>query len=130
MFRMTTVWRLGMVVTGARAASAQTMQRFEVGPVLRVDRVTEAQAVSVMPVLGIVGSARLATFWRIEGEITQADRHEFGFNREGISETFAPPNAEARFQTEAILNCSVTSYRYDEAAGRLVLGEAGRTFWR
>jgi hypothetical protein len=79
--------------TRARAASAQTVHRFEVGPVLRVERVSEAEAVSVMPVLGIVGSARLSKFWGLEGEITQADRHEFGFSREGISETFAPPNS-------------------------------------
>lgn len=72
---------------------SRTMHRFEVGPVLRLERVTEDQAVSVMPVFGIVGSARLSKFWGIEGEITQANGHEFGFSREGLSETFAPENS-------------------------------------
>jgi 2,3-bisphosphoglycerate-dependent phosphoglycerate mutase len=47
-----------------------------------------------------------------------------------VLERWSYEEAEERFRTEAILNCSVTSYRYDEAARRLVLGEAGRTFWK
>lgn len=91
---MIKLWLMGMLfVTCARAASAQTVPRFEAGPVFRVDRVTEDRAVGLVPVVGIVGSARLSRFWGIEGEITQADRHQFGFSREDISETFAPPNS-------------------------------------
>lgn len=47
-----------------------------------------------------------------------------------VLERWTYEEAEERFRTEQILNCSVTSYRYDEAARRLVLGEAGRTFWK
>jgi broad specificity phosphatase PhoE len=47
-----------------------------------------------------------------------------------VLERWTYKEAEERFRTEAIQNCSVTSYRYDEAARRLVLGETGRTFWK
>jgi 2,3-bisphosphoglycerate-dependent phosphoglycerate mutase len=47
-----------------------------------------------------------------------------------VLERWTYEEAEERFRTEQIRNCSVTSYRYDEAARRLVMGEAGRTFWK
>lgn len=47
-----------------------------------------------------------------------------------VLERWTYEEAESRFRTEAILNCSVTSYRYDEGARRLVLEQAGQTFWR
>ena len=47
-----------------------------------------------------------------------------------VLERWTYEEAEERFRTEQILNCSVASYRYDGAACRLLLREAGRTFWK
>ena len=47
-----------------------------------------------------------------------------------VLERWTYEEAEERFRTEQILNCSVRSYRYDGAACRLLLREAGRTFWK
>jgi len=47
-----------------------------------------------------------------------------------VLEGWTYEEAERRFSTEAIRNCSVTSYLYDEAARRLALGDAGQVFWK
>ena len=47
-----------------------------------------------------------------------------------VLERWTYEEAEERFRTEAILNCSVTSYRYDDAVGRLALEGAGKVFWK
>jgi broad specificity phosphatase PhoE len=47
-----------------------------------------------------------------------------------VLERWTYEEAEERFRTEAIRNCSVTWYRRDETSGRLALGEAGRVFWK
>jgi len=46
-----------------------------------------------------------------------------------VLERWTYEEAERRFRTEKIPNCSVTSYGYEEAAGRLVLGDSARVFW-
>ena len=46
-----------------------------------------------------------------------------------VLEGWTYEEAERRFLTEKIFNCSVTSYSYDEAAHRLALREAGKVFW-
>lgn len=47
-----------------------------------------------------------------------------------VLERWTYEEAEERFRTESIRNCSVTSYRYDDAARRLALEDAGRVFWK
>lgn len=47
-----------------------------------------------------------------------------------VLESWTYEEAERRFRTEKIPNCSVTSYRYDEAARRLALGDSSRVFWK
>jgi 2,3-bisphosphoglycerate-dependent phosphoglycerate mutase len=46
-----------------------------------------------------------------------------------VLERWTYAEAEQRFRTETNPNCSVTWYERDDAAGRLVLREAGRVFW-
>jgi broad specificity phosphatase PhoE len=46
-----------------------------------------------------------------------------------VLERWTYEEAERRFQTESNPNCAVTSYAYDEAAGRLLLGHRARVFY-
>jgi broad specificity phosphatase PhoE len=46
-----------------------------------------------------------------------------------VLEGWTYEEADRRFSTEPMPNCAVTSYRFDEAARRLQLGDAGRIFW-
>lgn len=47
-----------------------------------------------------------------------------------VLERWTYEEAERRFKTEVNPNCSVTSYRYDEASKRLRLEEAARVYWQ
>ena len=47
-----------------------------------------------------------------------------------VLEGWTYAEADRRFNTEPQPNCAVTSYRLDESARRLQLGEAGRVFWK
>src|SRR4026209_2248792 len=82
-----------MVLTVPALASAQTASRFEIGPFVRMDKVSVEGVSERMPVFGVAAAARLAKTGGLEGEITRADGPEFEHSREGISETFAPPGA-------------------------------------
>jgi broad specificity phosphatase PhoE len=46
-----------------------------------------------------------------------------------VLEGWTYEEANRRFNTEPMPNCAVTSYRFDETARRLQLGEAARVFW-
>jgi 2,3-bisphosphoglycerate-dependent phosphoglycerate mutase len=46
-----------------------------------------------------------------------------------VLERWTYEEAERRFQTESNPNCAVTSYAYDETAGRLLLGDRARVFY-
>jgi broad specificity phosphatase PhoE len=46
-----------------------------------------------------------------------------------VLERWTYEEAERRFNAESIQNCSVTSYRFDPAAGRLLPGEVARVHW-
>jgi len=46
-----------------------------------------------------------------------------------VLEGWTYEEANRRFNTEPMPNCAVTSYRFDETARRLQLGDAGRVFW-
>lgn len=47
-----------------------------------------------------------------------------------VLERWTHEEAEERFKTEWIPNCSVTSYRLDEPTNRLTLREASSVFWK
>lgn len=47
-----------------------------------------------------------------------------------VLERWTYQEAEERFRTETNQNCSVTSYHYDDTAGRLQLQDAGKVFWK
>lgn len=82
-----------IVMTVPTLASAQTASRFEIGPVVRMDKVSVEGVSQSMPVFGVAVTARLSKTWGLEGEFTRADGPEFEHSREGISETFAPEGA-------------------------------------
>jgi hypothetical protein len=82
-----------MVAAVPTVAAAQTPARFEVGPVVRTDKVSVDGVSRSMPVLGVAATARLSKTWGLEGEFTRADGGEFEHSYEGISETFAPEGA-------------------------------------
>jgi hypothetical protein len=83
-----------LVLGRVAAASAQTPPRFDIGPVVRIDRVmVEAGVTSTMPLFGAAGSARLAKGWALEGEITQAHGSEFSRTYDGTFVSFAAPNS-------------------------------------
>lgn len=46
-----------------------------------------------------------------------------------VLERWTYQEAEHRFRTESIRNCSVTWYQHEAEAGRLVLQEAGQVWW-
>ena len=46
-----------------------------------------------------------------------------------VLEGWTYEEAEERFRTEAIRNCSVTSYRLDKPTNRLALVKAGEVVW-
>ena len=46
-----------------------------------------------------------------------------------VLERWTYEEAERRFSTESNANCSVTAYRFNEASGRLELGDCARVFW-
>lgn len=46
-----------------------------------------------------------------------------------VLERWTYEEAERRFQTESNPNCAVTSYAYDQTAGRLLLGDRARVFY-
>lgn len=46
-----------------------------------------------------------------------------------VLEGWTYEEADRRFNTEPMLNCAVTSYRFDHSAGRLQLDDAARVFW-
>jgi hypothetical protein len=89
---------MALIVGAVPMAFAQTSSRFEVASVARVDRVSvggsEGGSIhSVMPVFGVVVTARLWKTWGIEGEITQAQGHEFGSFRDAALVSFAATGA-------------------------------------
>jgi hypothetical protein len=74
-------------------ASAQLAPRFDVGPVVRADKVmVESGLGAVVPVFGLMASARLSRTWGVEGEVTGA-RGDFSRSYEGWFVSFAPPNS-------------------------------------
>jgi hypothetical protein len=89
------LWKAAVFVLASVAvASAQTQPRFEIGPVARVDKVSiEGGVERVVPVLGAAGSIRLTKHWALEGELTQAGPGEFARSYEGVSISYAPPDA-------------------------------------
>ena len=46
-----------------------------------------------------------------------------------VLERWTYEEAERRFRTESISNCSVTSYRFSGETGRLELGDCARVLW-
>jgi hypothetical protein len=84
-----------IVLAVPAVATAQTRNRFDVGPVARAERVTVGEKTQVMPVFGFAASARLSKTWGLEAEITQVNGREFSRSRDGISETFAPAGSTA-----------------------------------
>ena len=91
---MRTFWvTMALVLGSVPVAFAQPSPRFDVGPVVRVDRVmVESGLRTVMPVVGLVGSARFSKIWGMEGEITQASG-SFSRSYEGWFVSYAPPNS-------------------------------------
>ncbi|MEO7271580.1 MAG: histidine phosphatase family protein [Vicinamibacterales bacterium] len=47
-----------------------------------------------------------------------------------VLEGWTYEEAEQRFRTESIWNCSVTTYRRDDGSGRLLLSESARVYWK
>ncbi len=91
---MRTFWVTTALVLGSvPVAFAQPSPRFDVGPVVRADRVmVESGLTTVMPVIGLVGSVRFSKTWGMEGEITQASG-SFSRSYEGWFVSYAPPNS-------------------------------------
>ena len=59
---------IALVLRLVPVAFAQPSPRFDVGPVVRVDRVmVESGLHGVMPVIGLVGSARFSNTWGVRG---------------------------------------------------------------
>ena len=76
---LTALLLLGFV-TGA---SSQTAGRFEIGPVVRLDRYfIEGDVTGRSPVAGAVGSFKLSNTFSVETEVTQASSR-FERSREG-----------------------------------------------
>jgi len=100
-------------IGAATSASAQLLPRFDIGPVVRADKVTVQGEVSrTMPVFGVAGSIRLSKTWGVEGEVTQAGGAEFARSREAIFETFAPEGASiAEIERLGVLGRERMTYR-------------------
>jgi hypothetical protein len=85
---------VAFIVVAVPSASAQTSSRFEVAPTVRGDRVElKGRLHTIMPVFGVVVSARPWKTWGIEAEITRAQGREFGSSRDAILQSFAPAGA-------------------------------------
>jgi hypothetical protein len=85
---------VALIVGSMPLASAQTSSRFEIAPIVRADRVElKGRLHTIMPVVGMVVSARQWKTWGIEGEITRPQGRELGSSREAILQSFAPAGA-------------------------------------
>jgi hypothetical protein len=90
---MRTLWVTTALVLGSVPAASGQSPRFDIGPVVRVDKVmVESGLDGVMPVIGVVASARLSKTWGVEAEITRASG-DFSRSYEGWFVSFAPPNS-------------------------------------
>ena len=100
-------------IGAATTVSAQTLPRVDIGPVVRVDKVTVQRGVSrTMPVFGVAASIRLSETWGVEGEVTQAGGGEFARSRDAISETFAPAGSSiAEIERLGVLARERMTYR-------------------
>ena len=68
-----TLLAASIVLAAVNSASGQTASRFEVGPVLRLDKVfIEGDASGSTPVAGAVATFKLSRTYAVEAEITQA----------------------------------------------------------
>lgn len=91
---MRTLWvTIALVLGSVPFAFGQPSPRFDVGPVVRFDRVmVESGLKTVMPVIGLVGSVRFSKIWGMEGEITRASG-DFSRSYEGWFVSYAPANS-------------------------------------
>ena len=64
-----------LLLLGAGTAAAQSLSRFTVGPVTRVDRIwIDGQTEGTTPVAGVAASVRISKAIAVEGELTGAAR--------------------------------------------------------
>jgi len=72
----------------AAIAAGQSIRRFELGPVLRVDTVHVEEESDPTAIAGVAGTFRISNTYGIEGELTEAARR-FERSWEGESRTYA-----------------------------------------
>lgn len=105
-----------LVLGSAHAAMAQPAQRFNVGPVVRTDRVTiEGAATGTTPVAGVVGTLWLSKNFGVEGEVTNAwNRIERSY--EGWFISYAEPGA-SREEVERLAPTARRTLGYTPGTG-------------